>query len=371
MRDSVAPMRIVIFGLSITSSWGNGHATTYRALVRGLARLGHHVSFFERQQPWYAAHRDLPNPEFCTVTLYDNVAALDAHFGGSIPADLVIIGSYVPQGVSLAQWVLNHTHCPVAFYDIDTPVTLARLDRGHCTYLEPPLIPEFDLYLSFTGGPILQQLRRVYGARYVLPFYCSVDKEHYFPVETEQRYDLAYLGTYSADRQPKLEMLLNETARCWPQGRFCVAGAQYPDTLEWPANVTRIEHLAPSDHRQFYNEQRFALNVTRADMVTSGYSPSVRLFEAAACGVPIISDEWAGLGEFFTPEKEILIARSAAEALRYVRDLPATEARAIGARARQRVLEHHTGDHRARQLEACMRELGATPAFTAKIRYAT
>jgi spore maturation protein CgeB len=371
MSSSTSPMRIAIFGLSITSAWGNGHATTYRALVRALARRGHQVTFYERQQPWYAANRDMPHPEFCTVVLYDSLPALDKHLGSSIPADAVIVGSYVPEGTRLAEWALSRARAPVAFYDIDTPVTLARLERGECSYLTAALVPEFDLYLSFTGGPTLERLHRLYGARHARPFYCSVDEDHYFPMDVPERYDLAYLGTYSSDRQPKVETFINEPARQWSAGRFCVAGAQYPASIDWPPNVTRIEHLAPSDHRRFYNEQHFTLNVTREDMVASGYSPSVRLFEAAACGVPIISDEWAGLDEFFVPGKEILIARSSEDVLRYARSMPTEEARAIATRARQRVLEHHTGDHRARQLERYLADLTPKPQLDARVCYAT
>jgi spore maturation protein CgeB len=350
-------MNIAIFGLAITSAWGNGHATTYRALVRALARRGHHVTFYERQQPWYAAHRDLPNPDYCSVTLYDNLPALNRSCAGALSADLIIIGSYVPEGARLAEWALDRAHGLTAFYDIDTPVTLAKLDRGECTYLTPALVPEFDLYLSFTGGPILERLQRLYGARCARPLYCGVDAEQYAPLELLPRFDLGYLGTYSSDRQPKVEELLNQPARQWHEGRFCVAGAQYPDTIEWPANVERIEHLPPAEHRRFYNEQRFTLNVTRDDMVASGFAPSVRLFEAAACGVPIISDEWNGLDEFFSPGKDILIARSTVDTLRFLRELAPSDARAIGMRARERVLAQHTGDHRARTLESYVTEL--------------
>ena len=371
MKSALSAMRIAIFGLSITSAWGNGHATTYRALVRALARLGHRVSFYERQQPWYAAHRDLPNPDFCSVTLYDNLVALDRSLGGHIAADLVIVGSYVPEGARLAEWALGRARGFTAFYDIDTPVTLAKLARGSCSYLTPALIPEFDLYLSFTGGPILDRLQRVYGARRAQPLYCSVDAEHYRPLATLPRFDLGYLGTYSDDRQPKLEALLNEPARRWPEGRFCAAGAQYPDTLAWPANVAHIEHLSPAEHARFYNEQRFTLNVTRAEMVASGHAPSVRLFEAAACGVPIISDEWHGLEQFFSPGTEVLIARSGEDTLRFLRELPPGDARAIGMRARERVLARHTGEHRARQLESYVSELTSEPEACLRVRHGT
>jgi spore maturation protein CgeB len=352
MTRSAPALRIAFFGLSITSSWGNGHATTYRSLVKGLVRRGHDVTFFERRQPWYEAHQDLRHSNLCEVVLYDAVEELDRVWRTAIrDADVVVIGSYVPEGVRLAERVLRHATGVSAFYDIDTPVTLSALASQQCTYLTEYMIPQFDLYLSFSGGPVLDVLRRSYGASRPRALFCSVDPEQYFPIRMPPRYDLAYLGTYSEDRQPKVEALLNEPARAWPEGRFCVAGAQYPDGIRWPGNVRRLSHVAPIEHNLFYNSQRFALNVTRQDMVRCGYSPSVRLFEAAACGVPVISDPWEGLGDLFIPEKEILVARTPQEVLSVLRERSVEEARAIGARARARVLREHTSEHRALELE--------------------
>jgi spore maturation protein CgeB len=356
------PLDIVIFGLALTSAWGNGHATTYRALIRALAARGHRVRFFERDVPWYAANRDLPEPPYCQVHLYSQVAELEQHFPADIPADLVILGSFVPQGAALAEWILPRCCGPSAFYDIDTPVTLAKLERGECEYLNASLIPRFDLYLSFSGGPILRRLRSQFGALRPRAFYCSVEPRDYYPVpETPKRHDLGYLGTYSADRQPALERLLVEPARQWSQGRFAVAGAQYPDSIQWPVNVKRVDHLPPTAHRDFYNSQRVTLNITRADMLASGYSPSVRLFEAAACGVPIMTDEWNGLDAFFKPGREILTVRSTREALSCLRALDAETLRLIGSRARARVLTSHTAAHRAQELENHLRELAGVP----------
>jgi spore maturation protein CgeB len=237
-----------------------------------------------------------------------------------------------------------------AFYDINTPVTLARLAANDFEYLSPELIPGYDLYLSFTGGPVLRRIEREFGAPVALPLYCSCEPDLYRPEVTEPRWDLGYLGTYSADRQPALEKLLIEPARAWRRGRFAVAGPQYPGDICWGANVERIDHLSPPEHRGFYTAQRFTLNVTRAEMVRTGYSPSVRLFEAAACGVPVVSDIWEGVETFFSPGREILLARSAKEVLARLRELSEAERVAIGARARARVLAEHTAGHRAETL---------------------
>jgi spore maturation protein CgeB len=350
-------MNIVILGLSITSSWGNGHATTYRGLVRELAANGHDVLFLERDVPWYAENRDLPEPPYCTTRLYRTLPQLKQRYARRVAeADLVIVGSYVKDGVQVGEWVTETAQGLTAFYDIDTPVTLAKLAAGDFEYLSPHLIPRYDLYLSFTGGPTLRRIERQYGSRMARALYCSFDPADYFPEKRRMRWDLGYLGTYSDDRQPTVERLLLEPARRAPERKFIVAGPQYPDSIAWPRNVKRVDHLPPREHRAFYNAQRFALNVTRAEMIRAGWSPSVRLFEAAACGVPIVSDWWDGLDSLFEPGREILIAEKSADVLRFLRK-PDDERRRIGARARERVLAAHTAAHRARELESYVTEL--------------
>ncbi|QCR21069.1 glycosyltransferase [Pontibacter sp. SGAir0037] len=351
-------MNIVILGLSITSSWGNGHATTFRGLVRELHNRGHHVLFLERDVPWYANSRDLPNPEYCQTELYASLDDLQQRFAEQVrEADLVIVGSYVPQGVQVGEWVMKTAEGIKAFYDIDTPVTLAKLEREDYEYLHPSLIPQYDMYLSFTGGLTLDLLEQKYGNMMARPLYCSFDPTLYYPEVQELKWDLGYLGTYSDDRQPPLEKLMLDAARQWPEGKFVVAGPQYPATVQWPANTQHIHHLPPAEHRAFYNSQRFTQNITRADMIKAGYSPSVRLFEAAACGVPIISDYWDGLDSFFEFDSEILVSYSAEDTLRYLRDMSEAERKAIGERARQKVLNKHTAAHRAEEVELYARQL--------------
>jgi spore maturation protein CgeB len=347
------PLRIVILGLSITSSWGNGHATNYRGLVRALAQRGHDVLFLERDVPWYAANRDLPRPPHGETALYQSVDELRSTFTAEIrEADLVIVGSYVPDGIAVGQWVVAQARGVRAFYDIDTPVTLAAVATGTCEYIDRHLIPAYDVYLSFTAGPTLELLEDGYGAAAAVAFHCLVDPEAYAPATVAPRWDLGYLGTYSDDRQPALERLLLEPARRRPDLRFVVAGPQYPPGIDWPANVERIEHLPPAAHPDFYNAQRLTLNITRVDMVRAGWSPSVRLFEAAACAVPVVSDRWDGLDEFFRPQEEILIADTAGDVVTALDSVDEAEGRRIGRAARRRVLAEHTAEHRAAQLEA-------------------
>ena len=340
-------MKIVVLGLSLSSAWGNGHAVTYRALLRAMAGRGHDILFLERDAPWYAAHRDLPSPPFCRLEFYGELAELERWRAEVAGADAVMVGSYVPEGVAVGRWVRAAARGVTAFYDIDTPVTLARLGEPDA-YLTAEQIGQYDLYLSFTGGPTLKQLERRYHSPMARALYCSADAGLYRPLLSPRRWDLSYLGTYSPDRQPVLERLLLEPARQAPHLKFAVAGSSYPADIDWPANVERIEHLPPSGHPAFYAASRFTLNATRADMAAAGYSPSVRLFEAAACGAPVISDHWAGIETIFAPGEEILLAKDAQDVLAF---LARPDGARIGTAARRRFFAEHTPEHRAQTLE--------------------
>lgn len=348
------PLKVVILGLSITSSWGNGHASTYRSLVRELSGRAHDVLFLERDVPWYRDNSDMPKPPWGRLNLYGSLEELKDNFELEVrEADFVMVGSYVQEGRAVGEWVNSIARGATAFYDIDTPVTLAKLSRGDFEYLTPELISRYDVYLSFTGGPILKKLESAYGSPMARPLYCSVDPAVYRPLELPEKWEMGYLGTYSPDRQPVLERLMLEPARR-SEGRFVVAGPLYPGGIKWPSNTDRIEHLPPGAHSSFYGSMKFTVNITRADMVRAGWSPSVRLFEAAACAVPIISDYWEGLESIFTPGKEILVTRSAGETLSYLRALSPGQRAAIGSRARARVLSAHTASHRVDELETYM-----------------
>lgn len=353
-------MKLVVLGLSLSSSWGNGHATTYRALLRAFAERGHEVLFLERDVPWYASQRDLPKPDFCRFALYADLAELQRRWRAEVAeADAVIVGSYVPQGVPVGRWVQETARGVTAFYDIDTPVTLAKLAAGDFEYLSPELIPGYGVYLSFTGGPTLRRIEQAYGSPAARALYCSVDAEAYKPLPAPRRWDLSYLGTYSPDRQPTLERLLLEPARRAPELRFCVAGPQYPADITWPANVERLEHVPPADHPAFYAASRYTLNVTRADMIAAGYSPSVRLFEAAACASPIVSDVWDGLETLFEPGREIVLAERPEQVLGLLRGADEAARQAMAEAARRRILAEHTARHRAGELESHLAEAAA------------
>jgi spore maturation protein CgeB len=351
-------MKYVVIGLSITSSWGNGHATTFRSVLKALNRRGHDTHFLEKDVPYYACNRDLPEPDFCRLSLYkSNEDLMQVHADEVANADVVIVGSYVQQGVEVGEWVTKVARGLKAFYDIDTPVTLAKLERKDYEYLTPQLIPKYDLYLSFSGGPVLEHLEQQYNSPAARALFCSVDPDHYYPEDREMKWQMGYLGTYSTDRQPGVDSLLVKPAMIMGDAKFVVAGPQYPDEIQWPENLERIEHLPPADHRAFYNSQKYTLNITRADMVKAGHSPSVRLFEAAACGVPIISDFWEGLTDLFSEGSEILIAKSANQVVDYFNQIDEVQRKRIAANALQKVLERHTAWARAQELENYVQEI--------------
>ncbi|HSK45167.1 MAG TPA: glycosyltransferase [Candidatus Binatia bacterium] len=351
-------MKITIFGLSITSSWGNGHATTFRALCQALHRRGHRIVFFEHNVEWYQNNRDLPHPEYCEVRIFENwQQILPAVRTELRDSDVAMVGSYFPDGLAALEEVLASNVPVKAFYDIDTPITVRSLgENGGADYLLKSHLPELDIYFSFTGGPMLQYLQEELGAPFAVPLYCSVDpdKHRERPAEPSFACDMSYMGTYAPDRQPKLEELLCAPARRLPEKKFIVAGPQYPSHIAWPGNVERIMHLNPRHHAQLYSSSRITLNVTRREMVLAGYSPSVRLFEAAACGATIVSDNWPGLETFFTPGREILLATGSEDIIRFLKDYDDSELRRIGRAARDRVLAAHTSEVRAQEFEQAM-----------------
>ena len=347
-------MRFVIFGLTVSSAWGNGHATLWRGLIGALDAMGHTVTFYERDVPYYAAHRDLAAlPGRAELRLYSDWALVAGDAArASDQADVAMVTSYCFDGRAACELVLGSRAPARVFYDLDTPVTLARLDLGEdVPYLPREGLSGFDLVLSFTGGRALERLRAQLGAGRVAPLFGSVDPDAYRagPREPAWAGDCSYLGTWSADRQHALDRLLFEPARRRPARRFVLGGSKYPDDLAWPANLTRLEHVPPGAHPRFYASSPLTLNVTRAPMAALGFCPSGRLFEAAACGVPVLSDAWPGLDDFFTPGEEILIAHTADDALAAMDLGPIALAR-IGARARARVYGQHSARHRALEL---------------------
>lgn len=347
-------MKIVIFGLTISSSWGNGHATLWRGLVRALTARGHRVVFFERDVTYYALNRDLHALPGDGLVLYPDWEAVQGRAVRELAdADVAVVTSYCPDASAAEVFVLDAPRAVRVFYDLDTPVTLAALGGGNRpAYVGPRGFADYDLVLSYTGGRALDDLHSRLGARRVVPLYGHVDPEVHRPVPAEARFTNAYsyIGTFAADRQAALETLFIAPARLRPELKMVIAGAQYPTEFPWTDNIFFVRHLAPPDHPAFFSSSRLTLNVTRAAMAAMGYCPSGRLFEAAACGTALVTDDWEGLAGFFTPGVEMLVASTTDDALAAL-DLSDAEIDRLARAGRERVLAEHTSAHRVVDFE--------------------
>jgi spore maturation protein CgeB len=355
-------MKLVIFGLTVTSSWGNGHATIWRGLLSALGALGHRTTFFEHDVPYYASHRDLTESPDYRIELYSDWSTVLRTARAALEdADAAIVTSYCVDAVEASELLMGSDVPMRVFYDLDTPVTLDRLRRGETVeYIPPDGLGSFDLVLSYTGGRALEDLRTMLGARVVAPLYGSVDPGIHKAVPAVPRYrsDLSYLGTYAADRQPALQELFLKPAIALPEKRFVIGGSKYPPDFPWTPNTWYLQHVSPPEHPAFYSSSSLTLNITRAAMAEMGYCPSGRLFEAAACSTAVVSDWWEGLDEFFEPDREIIIVRTADDVIEALSRAPA-ELRHIGEAARVRTLEDHTARDRAQTL---VELLAGTPA---------
>lgn len=365
-------MKLVVFGLTVSSSWGNGHAALWRGMIKALSRRGHRVVFFEHNLPYYANTRDMPSPPGANLVIYPNWESVAPQARRELAdADVAIVTSYCPDGIDAAALILQSSVPVKVFYDIDTPVTLQRLKDGKSLpYLPPEGLAGFDLVLSYAGGQAIEGLRRKLAARHVVPLYAYVDPEVHRPAAPMHQYrcDLSCLCAYAPDRQATLEELLVKPARLLPGRRFVIGGPQYPADFPWTENIHFVPHLPAADHPAFYCSSRLTLSVTRQAMAQMGYCPCGRLFEAAACGAALLSDYWEGIETFFVPGEEILVARTAAETIGALGRSDAELAR-IARRGQERVLSQHTADHRAAELERILEQAGSSlQSDTASLR---
>lgn len=359
-------MKLVFFGLTVSSSWGNGHATLLRGLFKALAARGHEIAFFERDVPYYAAHRDLVASRDIDLHLYTDWSDIVTKARDAVrEADVAIVTSYCPDGIAATQLVCSsHVNLRV-FYDLDTPVTLEALNNGEqLSYIGPRKLVDFDLVLSYTGGAALTELQEQLGARRVAPLFGSVDPEIHRPAASRAGYqaNLSYLGTYAADRQAVLNDLFIHVAQRSPRKRFIVGGSKYPVDFPWQQNIWYVQHVPPFAHAAFFCSSPLTLNITRGAMARMGYCPSGRLFEAAACGVAIVSDAWDGLDTFFTPRRELIVARTTDDVIAALQ-LPRAELANIARAGRERVLTSHTAAHRAAELEQIFDDALSAPVL--------
>lgn len=349
-------MRVAWFGSSLVSSYWNGAATYYRGLVRALAERGHEVTFYEPDAYERQAHRDMDDPDWCEVVVWQPTEARARQLvRAARGADLVVKAS----GVGVLDDVLEEAVATLAgpariFWDVDAPATLSRMEADDADPLGA-LVSRFDLVLTYGGGDPVVERYRALGAADCFPVYNALDPETHFPVEPDARFecDLAFLGNRLPDREARVEEFFLNPARLAPDVRFLLAGSGWEDKA-LPPNVRRLGHVGTSDHNALNATPLAVLNVSRESMAANGFSPATRVFEAAGAGACLITDAWEGIDLFLEPDEEVLVAPAGASVARQLAELDPDRARAIGAAGRARTLTEHTYAHRAEQVESLL-----------------
>lgn len=351
---------LVIVGRSILSSHSNPMAELYRGLINELAHRGHRTTYLEPYDFAGIAHRDMLRSPYCEVWTYGDVDTLiDEYLPAIQSADLVLLASGVPETDRIAQWIAQEARGITIYYDTDLARTSANLAQStDCTFcLSAQTLGCFHLYLSTTGGPALAGLAENYGLHCARPLYESIDPFSYYRMDIEKSYDLGFIGNFKEERQHKLEELLLGPARTTPNRQFVLAGGSYPEDQKWPQNLTYLEHLPGTNHVDFYNRQACTLIVGRKDRSVLGYTPSRSLLAAAACGVPVLTENWDGIEHFFETGRELYCVSQSQEVLDVLYGTDEYTRLKLGSCARERVLAEHTTAHRAQQLLAYWEEV--------------
>jgi spore maturation protein CgeB len=352
-------MKIAFFASSLVSAYWNGAATYYRGIVRALHERGHQVTFYEPDAYDRQKHRDMADPPWAKVVVYSAASEADvlATVEQARGADLVVKASGVGVHDELLERAVLDLQGPgtlVAFWDVDAPATL---DRVHGNAADPflPLVPRYDIVLTYGGGEPVRQAYLGLGARDCVPIYNALDPSTHHPVPPEPRFqcDLAFLGNRLPDREARVEEFFLRAAAQLPQHRMLLGGSGWGDK-PLPANVQYLGHVYTADHNAFNCTPRAVLNVSRESMARYGFSPATRVFEAAGAAACLITDAWEGLETFFAPAEEVLVAHDGDEVAEHVRTLDASRAREIGQAAYRRVLAEHTYAHRAAQVDAVL-----------------
>jgi spore maturation protein CgeB len=363
-------MKIAFFASSLVSAYWNGAATYYRGIVRALHERGHRVTFYEPDAYDRQKHRDMADPPWAKVVVYsaqseDEVLRTVEQARG---ADLVVKASGVGVHDALLERAVLDLQAPatrVVFWDVDAPATL---DRVHGDAADPfrPLIPRYDLVLTYGGGEPVRQAYLGLGARDCVPIYNALDPATHHPVPPEPRFEceLAFLGNRLPDREARVEEFFLRAAAQLPDRRMLLGGSGWGDK-PLPANVQYLGHVYTADHNAFNCTPRAVLNVSRESMARYGFSPATRVFEAAGAAACLITDAWEGLETFFEPGTEVLVARNGDEVAQHVAALDAQRARAIGQAAYRRVLAEHTYAHRAAQIDAVLAGSRRAPVLEA------
>ena len=349
-----AALDLVIIGRSILSSYGNPQADLYRGLVGELAQHGHRTVFLEKASSELEQPRDMLRTPYCEVWTYADLESLKSDYRDAVrAADIVLLGSAVEGAAEISDWLANEAQGTKIYYDTDLGRTLKSLEAGNTDNecLSCRTIPVFDLYLSTTGGPALESLAQEYQLRCARPLYESIDPYFYYRTDAQKEYELGFIGQNKDHRAARLERLLIEPARLTPNRQFALVGNGYDATnSNWPRNLTFLEYLPDTNVVDFYNRLHCSLVLNRQDRRELGYTPSKRLLAAAACGVPILVDSWAGLDDFFENGRDCYVVETEQDVLDVLYQLAPEVRRKVGASARERVIDEHTTAHRAAQL---------------------
>ena len=350
--------RITFFGSSLVSAYWNGAATYYRGIVRALHARGYDVTFYEPDAYERQAHRDIPDPEWATVVVYEPTAdGLERALDDGCTADIVVKTSGVgifDRELEAAVVARRRTGQLTIFWDVDAPATLDRVQHDTADPFRA-LIPEYDLILTYGGGDPVVTAYEACGARECVPIYNALDPDTHHPVNRDARYraHLGFLGNRLPDRERRVEDFFLRAAAVLPEHRFLLGGNGWGDKA-MPSNVTYAGHIYTRDHNAFNCTPLAVLNISRDSMARYGFSPATRVFEAAGAGACLITDAWEGIELFLEPGREVLVAGDGDEVAGHVRALTADRARQIGAAALARVLGEHTYAHRVEQLESLL-----------------
>jgi len=352
-------LKIAFFGSSLVSAYWNGAATYYRGIVRALHERGHQVTFYEPDAYDRQQNRDIDDPDWAKVVVYEATeeAARKCLAQAAAEADMVVKAS----GVGVFDELLEREVLQlktddrlVVFWDVDAPATL---DRVHHNPSDPflPLIPQYDLILTYGGGDPVVNAYQALGAKLCVPIYNALDTATHFPVAPDARFacDLAFLGNRLPDREARVDAFFLKPAALQPEKKFILGGSGWGDK-PLTDNVAYLGHVYTHEHNAFNCTPKAVLNISRESMARYGFSPATRVFEAAGAGACIITDYWEGIDFFFEPGKEILVARDGAEVAAILAELTAEKAKAIGQAAYEKVLSAHTYSHRVEQLEALL-----------------
>ncbi|MBI1912745.1 MAG: glycosyltransferase [Deltaproteobacteria bacterium] len=351
---------IAFFASSLVSAYWNGAATYYRGIIKGLDDLGYSVTFYEPDAYDRQKHRDIADPSWARVHVYKaDENGLGSALKSAKDADILIKASGVgvfDERLEAAILDIKKNDAISIFWDVDAPATLDRV-KNNPDDAFAPLIPKYDLILTYGGGyPVIDAYKEL-GAKDCVPIYNALDPATHFPVDEDSRYrcDLGFLGNRMPDREERIREFFFKAAKKMPEQEFMLGGNGW-DEPGIP-NITYLGHVYTREHNSFNSSAKAVLNVNRESMARYGFSPPTRIFEAAGAGSCIITDSWKGIEMFLTPGEEVLVADSGDEVAELLGSLTPERAKEIGTAAYKRILAEHTYSHRARQLESILRAI--------------